>query len=190
MHIRDLEEFRDSVANPRMEQLIESTQIPEGACYINQLEVSFLDGRSCGQESLIEATGLLYQDGKVEKYHFSELDIGMDEFLAKHEGAVFVAGGSLHITDELEQMDLRTNLGNSRECGKLFPQMSYTQEMIVEDTPLSFEKMKHLLQTQQKELPDRGGSLDALVKKAREKASEKNAEHKPASMNRGSDLER
>lgn len=167
MHVRDLEYFRDHVAIPRMMQLFENTEIPEGACYIDDLQVSYLDGRNCGHESLIEASGLSYKGGKVEKYHFSECDISLNDFLVSHKDCVFLSDGQLLVADELQEMELRTYIRNKQDCEKLFPLMKCEQDMKYEFTSIVYEKMKYLLNTQEKEVPAADKpSLDERINKA------------------------
>ena len=68
MNSEELLQFRESVAFPALKKLFERTDIPDGFCCINELSVSFLDGRSCGVDSEIKATGLLFKNGEVEEY--------------------------------------------------------------------------------------------------------------------------
>ena len=138
MHIRDLRQFRDQVAMPRMLQIFENTPIPDGACYINNLEIRFLDGNNCGYDTLIEASGLSYRDGRVEEYRFSELDVSFEEFLAAHKDSLFVWDGNLVVSDELEKLELHARLCNRQECEKLFPLMKCPEEMRLEFEPIGF----------------------------------------------------
>lgn len=182
MHPRDMEHFRDTVAMPTMMRLFENTFIPDGACYIDNLEIHFLDGRSCGHESLIEASGLAYRDGRVEEYRFSECDISVDEFLAAHKDCHFLTDGKLLVSDELEDMELRTRIRSMRGCERLFPLLRTQEEMAVDFGSAEYEKMKHLLNIQQiKSLGHESPSLNDAIDKAREKAAEKNADKKPPS---------
>lgn len=151
MLTRELESFRDSVVTPRMMELLSNTEIPDGACYIDDLKVSFLDGRSCGHETLIEASGLSFQDGQVKAYRFSECDLSLNDFLAAHKDCVFLSDGSLLVSDELQEMELRTVIRNRQDCEKLFPEMNSQVDKNIEFWSLVFEKMKHLFRDQEKE---------------------------------------
>lgn len=176
MHIRDLQQFRDQVAMPRMMQLFENTPIPDGARYIDNLKVCFLDGNNCGYDFLIEASGLSYRNGKVEEYRFSELDVSFGEFLASHQDCLFVWDGDLVVSNELEKLELRARLCNRQECEKLFHFMKCPEEMRVDYEPIGFEKMKHLLKTQEKEAAtEKLPPLGEAMGKAKDEATGKNA---------------
>ena len=176
MHPRDLEHFRDHVAIPRMMQLFEKTHIPEGTCYIDKLEIGFLDGRSCGHETYFEASGMTYRSGKAEEYLFSMCDISTEEFFSMHKDCIFMADGDLLVSDELEDMELRTRIRNIEACQKLFPMMEAPKDMQTEFASIAYEKLKHLLKTQQNisTTHDKPSLKDAMSK-ARESAAEKNA---------------
>lgn len=164
MNVRDLESFRDYVANPRMLQIFEKTELPEGVCYIDTLNVSFLDGRSCGHETLIEASGLIFKSGNVEEYQFSECDISLNDFLSSHKNYVFLSDGSLFVSDELAEMELRTLIRNLQICEKLFSEMKCHEDMNIEPASLFYEKMKYLFKTKGKESPVLNKpSLDAQI---------------------------
>lgn len=176
MHARDLEHFRDHVAIPRMMQLFEKTHISEGSCCIDKLEIDFLDGRSCGHETYIEASGMIFRNGEVEEYLFSEADISVEEFFASHRDCIFVADGDLLVSDELEDMELRTRMRNIDVCQKLFPMMTPPKGLQIEFVSIAYEKMKHLLTTRQSISATHGKpSLEDAISKARESATEKNA---------------
>lgn len=89
----ELKRFKEEVADPRMREIFDNTVIPEGACFIDKVEIGFLDGRSCGFESVIEASGLQYADGKVQEYQYSETDVSVDEFVEAHKGCSFISDG-------------------------------------------------------------------------------------------------
>ena len=176
MHINDLRHFRDQVAMPRMMQLFENTPIPDGARYIDSLKVCLLDGNNCGYDSLIEASGLSYRNGKVEEYRFSELDVSFGEFLTAHKDSLFVWDGDLVVSNVLEKMELRARLCNRQECETLFPFMKCPEEMHLEFEPIGFEKMKYLLKTQEKEkAAEKLPPLGEAMGKAKDEATEKNA---------------
>lgn len=174
MHPRDIEYFRDTVAVPHMMNLFEKTPISEGACYIDKLEIEFLDGRSCGHETYIEASGMTYRNGKVEKYLFAECDISPKEFFASHEGCVFMAGGSLLVSNQLDELELRTRMCNIGTCASVFPMLAPLKNMQTEPGSTAYEKMRHLLIAQQGTLTTQP-SLEDVISKARESATEKNA---------------
>lgn len=150
MHPNDLKEFRDNIAMPRMMQLFETTHIPEGACYIDNLELEFLDGRSCGVDSHIVASGLIYYDGQAKKYMFDEYDADFNAFFEAHKDCVFLSDGKLRINDDMDEMVLNTKIRNVETCKNIFPWLDISCEIKVEMTSVPYEKLKYLLENQQK----------------------------------------
>jgi len=160
MHINDLIIFRDNVAIPHMLRLFEKTDIPDGACYINNIEISFLDGRSYGIDSHFQASGLLYRNNKVEEYHFEESDISLADFFAAHKDCVFISDGRLQIEDQLEEITLNTVIRNMRNCARFFPQFGQQPDIDIEFSSIIFEKMKYLFRNGEK------SPLDQQIKSA------------------------
>lgn len=148
MHPNDLKEFRDNVATPRMMELFEKTQIPEGTCYIDHLEISFLDGRSHGADSRIQASGMVYRDGKVEEYHYDECDVDLSEFYAEHKDCIFISDAPLRVGDELAEMDLNSVIRNIGQCERIFHQFKAPDDIKMEMVSIGYEKMNHLLSAQ------------------------------------------
>lgn len=145
MHPNDLKEFRDNVAMPRLLALFEKTQIPDGARFIDSLEISLLDGRNCGFDSRIQASGLFYHNGKAEKYSYDELDVSLSDFFTDHKDCTFISDGSLRITDELEEMDLSTRIRNINSCPRFFHWLESPNDINIEMTSIQYEKLKYML---------------------------------------------
>lgn len=145
MHPNDLIRFRDEVATPRMTELFEKTQIPEGTCYIDNLEVSFLDGRSVGVENRIQASGMVFRAGKAEVYHYDECDVDLSEFYAGHKDYIFISDAPLRVSDDLAEMDLHTVMRNINACERIFHQFKAPEEIKMEMVSVPYEKMKSLL---------------------------------------------
>ena len=145
MNYQDLVAFRDAVTIPKLMELFENTEIPEGSCYIYELEISYLDGRSCGFDSNIRAAGLVYHDGNVQEYCFDQCDIDVNDFLAAHKECTFMSDGQLRIIDELEELDIVSKIRNLRNCERFFPQLEGLNEFNLEFTSVVFEKMKYLM---------------------------------------------
>lgn len=170
MHPNDLKEFRDNVAMPRMKQLFDNTEIPDGACYIDKLELEFLDGRSCGVDSHVLASGLVYNDGQAEKYTYDEYDVDFNDFFTTHKDCIFISDGPLCICDELDEMDLHTRIRNIDNCKKIFSWLDVSSEIKVEMTSIQYEKLKYLLENQQKP------ALEEQIGVARAQGSEQGEE--------------
>lgn len=173
MHPNDLIEFRETIAIPRMMQLFEKTQIPDGTCYIDNLEISVLDGRNCGFDSRIQASGFFYRNGMAEKYLYDECDVALSDFLAKHKDTIFISDGSLRICDELEELDLSTRIRNIRDCGRFFHWLKSPKEIQIELVSIEYEKLKYLVAKQEKESQLKcRSSVDAQISNASFRASE------------------
>lgn len=154
MNYEELKNFREDVAAPTLQRIFDNTEIPEGTVCINNMIISFLDGRNCGHESRIEASGLLFRNGRVEKYEYDELDLEPSEFFNVHKDCTFISDGRIRVKDDLTEMDLSTRIYNLRECGKLFPQLANAPQIYPELQSIVFEKMKYLLKAQEN-MPDR-----------------------------------
>lgn len=117
MTSEELKYFAENIANPIMKKVFENTEIKDGACYIDNITISFLDGRNCGFDSRIEASGYSYIDGKAEKFTYDEMDVKLSDFVK--ENMIFISEGNVHIIDEMMNVDLRTdfqNFSNVRGC--------------------------------------------------------------------------
>lgn len=68
-----------------------------------------------------------------------------------NKDCVFLSDGSLLVSDELQEMELRTVIRNRQDCEKLFPEMNSQVDKNIEFWSLVFEKMKHLFRDQGKE---------------------------------------
>ena len=163
MHPNDLIQFRDKVAIPCMMQLFEKTHIEDGTCFIDNLEIALLDGRGCGFDNHVCASGLLYRSGVVEEYSFDECDVELSDFFAEHKGCIFISDGALRVSDELDELDLHTCIRNIKSCGRFFSWFSVPSEMNIEMVSGQYEKMKHLLAEQK--VSERS-DLDSLVNAA------------------------
>ena len=163
MLVRELEEFRDRVAIPRMQKLLDSITIPEGMCCIDNLDISFYDGRSCGTDSEIKASGLRYQNGKVEAYQYDEYDVSVGEFAAAHNDCVFISDGKLCIWNELEETEIRSLIRNLDSCAQLFPELKESANINIRTDVMEYVKMQHLYKTeaQREPLSDKLQSADA-----------------------------
>ena len=162
MHPNDLIEFRDNVAIPRMLQLFEKTNIPEGARYIDSLEFSVLDGRSCGVDSRIQASGFSYRNGCAVRYLFDECDADIGTFFAEHKDCVFISDGSLRISDELEEMDLSTRIRHIRDCGRFFDWFESPNDLSIELVSIEYEKLKYLSAKEQEASSVKATKISAL----------------------------
>lgn len=137
--------FRDTIAMPKLMELFAKTEIPEGACYIDHLDIQFLDGRNCGHESYFQASGYVWKNGAAEKYTFEEVDITFQDFYEAHKNCIFVSDGKLEVSDELSELDLSTTIRNLDVCGKLFPDLQNLPKLTIEFSPVAYYKLEHLV---------------------------------------------
>lgn len=148
MNREELLWFRDNIAFPKMQELLQNTIIPEGYFIITSLDVTLLDGRSCGVESVLSAKGLLYQNGSVQDYVYQTQDFEDSDFFETHKSCVFLSDGELHVSDALQEMDVSTVLRNLSLCADLFPQLKPAKALQVENEPLEYLKMRQLAQSE------------------------------------------
>ena len=131
-----------------MKELLDKTEIPEGLCCIDNVEISYLDGRSYGTDSLIKASGLLYKKGKVEEYKYEEADVDVSDFIEAHKTCVFMSDGKLSVWDELEETEVNALIRNYDFCGRLFPDLLSFNDLRKEWNFIEFIKMQHLYKEQ------------------------------------------
>jgi len=172
MHTRDLEWFRDNIAQPRMQQLFANTHIPDGFCCIDSLEIFYYDGRSCGTDSEVKASGYVYQNGRVERYTFAQCDMPLAAFAELHKDSIFISDGSLTIWNELEETEMKSRIRNLAFCSKLFPELSELTNLHIAFNCIEYLKMQHLY-TAQSELSDQAHHhkpLDMSIRFAKDRA--------------------
>lgn len=146
MNHEDLVNFRDNIANPRMKEIFSKTTIPEGTCFIDNVELSFLDGRSIGVDSHFKASGFEYTDGQALVYQFEDTDLTAGEFFDAHKDCHFISDGHLTVRDELVDMELSTVLRNLSSCGKLFHQFENLPELSILSNPMEYHKLRYLIE--------------------------------------------
>lgn len=148
MNREELLWFRDNIAFPKMQELLQNTTIPEGYCIITNLDVTLLDGRSCGVESVLSAKGLLYKNGSVQEYAYQTQDFEDSDFFEKHKSCIFLSDGELHVSDALQEMDVSTVLRNLSLCADIFPELKPAKTLQTENESLEYLKMRQLMQSE------------------------------------------
>lgn len=144
MTSEEIKRFKEEVADPRMRQIFAKTEIPEGACFVDSVSISFLDGRSHGVDTLIEASGLRYVNGQAIEYRYEMPDVNVSEFMDGHKGCQFIFDGKLRIYDELDGFEVNTDLRNYGRCFKVFEGIERLAEMDFAYEPLVYMKLKAL----------------------------------------------
>lgn len=157
MNYKDLITFREAVADPVSNAMFDSVQIPDGFCCIDNVRISFLDGRNCGVDSLFQASGVVYIGSTVEEYTYSEQDMSFEDFVHAHVGNVFLTDGTLHFTDELEELEVKTTIYGFRHLAKIREDLGAYQNLQLSSCFSEhftwYQKMKHLMTVQK--APDR-----------------------------------
>lgn len=160
MNYKELEHFRVQVAEPRMKALLENTEIPEGLCCIDSLEVQLLDCRSCGVDSRIIAMGLVYKGGQVEEYVFDEVDVSADAFVETFKGCVFPSDGVFAVKDEVYEVEMSTKMWGKALCYKVFPDLEPLEKLQVKLDYLPYIKMQYLYEER---MAREARSIDEMV---------------------------
>lgn len=157
MNYKDLITFKETVADPVSKAVFDAIQIPDGFCCIDNMSICYLDGRSCGVDSLIQASGLVFKDGTVEEYTYSQQDVSFEDFVQSQSGHVFLADGILQFADELEELEVKTNIFGFRHLVKLREDLGAYQKLRLSSCFSEhftwYQKMKHLMTVQK--APDR-----------------------------------
>lgn len=185
MKYEELKSFKENVADPRMKEIFDRTKVPEGLCVINNLLISYLDGRNCGYDSMIEASGLKYNNGKVEKYSYEEMDVSVAEFAKNHKDCIFLLDGKLQVTNELQEMEIHTVMRGLFLSGlpKMYPELEELYGLNFDEPTFEWEKMKHLYSSELKEKSNEK-DLDKQILNA------KNSRDGKVGLKRDKDIER
>lgn len=144
MLIRELESFKHEIADPRIKELLENTEIPDGMCCIDNLDISFLDGRSCGIDYSIMASGYFYKNGIVNKYLYDEFDIPVSKFAELHKDCVFIAEGSLSVWHQLDDTEINSKICHLNSCSKMYTELSEAGTLDIKRNCIEYMKMAHL----------------------------------------------
>ena len=175
----EIRKFKREVAEPRIQQLLSTISIPEGFCCINNLEMSFWDGRSYGADTQFIASGLKKENGVIVEYAFEEINITCAEFVDAHKDSIFLADGDLKIYDQLDNLTLTTDIRNlCYRCVEIFPELADCRNLNIQTSDLEFLKMKELLVEQSKiDSHEEKTSLSEKIQAAAERVEDGFVEH-------------
>lgn len=152
----ELHDFSENVAGPVHGLLFDKTDIPNGFCCIDNVDIHLFDGRSCGRESEFKASGLMFQDGRVEDYTFFEEDINFTEFIEAHKNCVFVSNGKLTLLNDLEEYEIKTLISRFDICAAICHEVKDYEQLNFEfncsDAGMKFAKMRWIYQAQSNEI--------------------------------------
>ncbi len=148
MLTREIESFRQEIADPRIKELLEITEIPDGMCCIDNLDISLLDGRSCGIEYSIMASGYYYNNGTVQKYLYDELDVPVSKFAELHKDCVFIAEGTLSVWNDLDETDITSKICHLNSCSKMYAELAEASSLDIRRRCFEYIKMRYLFNSE------------------------------------------
>ena len=175
MNYEGLSNFKNQVAEPRMQRLLDEIIVPDGLCCIDNLKICFLDGRSFGTDYYINASGLIYKDGNVERYSFDEYDVSVSEFVQMHKYCIFISDGKLCLENELVELNINCTIRDMSFFTSFFPlEYEKTNKLIICSDFLPFVKMKDLFK--KANIENKIAEVKGRVKEAPSGANEKELE--------------
>ena len=184
MLIRELESFKHEIADPRIKELLDNTEIPDGMCCIDNLDISFLDGRSCGIDYSIMASGYFYKNGTVQKYLYDEVDVPVSKFAELHKDCVFIAEGALSVWHELDETEITSKICCLSSCSKMYAELSEAVSLDIKWNCIEYMKMSHLYDSEH----NRYVSLSERISSASDRIVEANVNIGDKTVNKYSEL--
>ena len=145
MTSKDIDKFRKEVADPVQTRIMDNITLTEGALLITELDLQYLDGRSCGVDQMFTAKGLMCQDGGVVNWECSEQDVSFAEFMAEIPDSAFSMDGKVRIVDELKELEITTTIRAVADCSCLIPdveQLRYVKSTDSSDVHLKMEYIR------------------------------------------------
>ena len=130
----DLVKFEKEVAGPRQKEILKKTKIQEGTRFLMDLKVSVLDGRCNGIDGIIEAHGLVYENGEVKRHHYEEKDVTIQDFVNAHKDYKFAYDAVFELFDEIEELQLSTVIRSTAFLEALYPELKSLREMDIVDS--------------------------------------------------------
>lgn len=130
----DLVKFEKEVAGPRQKEILKKTKIQEGTRFLMDLKVSVLDGRCNGIDGIIEASGLVYENGEVKRHHYEEKDVTIQDFVNAHKDYKFAYDAVFELFDEIEELQLSTVIRSTAFLEALYPELKSLREMDIVDS--------------------------------------------------------
>lgn len=164
MTYEELIQFRDSVAAPAMKRLLDNTELVEGACFIDRMSLSYLDGRSWGVDCVFKASGLVCENGVVKPFECYAEDEEFGDFLQKLKSCVFISAGEVFITNELMELELKTTMRCASALVPLFEDVALLNN--IERCFESLEYLKMCYIYQQENTPK---AVDELISDAEQR---------------------
>ena len=163
MTSEELKRFKKTTADPAMERLLAHTQLREGTCYIDELELAYLDGRNFGVDTFFKASGLILKNGAVRKFEHMDNNCLFRDFLCNIMDCNLVLDGKLLITDELKELEITTTICSAHHCAPLFKDLAFLESLPHCCQTEEYIKMCHIYQSDQKSMTQHSQSLDSMI---------------------------
>ena len=162
----EIKAFKAAVADPVMENLMKRTVLSNGLRFVDRLDISYLDGRSCGTDSVFKASGLSYQDGTVKPFEHEVFDTDFAEFLNSLKDCTFILDGTAFIFDELNEMEILTKIRTLSCCAVLFADLAQMRDVTYSFENPEYLKMRFILQNSGPEKAELDSLLDSATSRA------------------------
>ena len=144
MNYQDLKHFKETVHDKRMEQILSKTEIKEGQVFIDNINITYSDGRSYGFDVLYQISGAVYVNGNVEEFEEEYADISVEEFLAILEDKTVIGYGDFTVTNDEKPLTITTKIEFAVDCVPMFEELSKFKSLKYEKESLQYEKLSFL----------------------------------------------
>lgn len=158
----ELKRFKNEIADPTMQRLMSSAKLEEGLCFIEKIKLNYIDGRSWGCDSVFEAEGLIYQDGKVQPFAVEIVDEKFNVFFESLRDCYVLAEAEVVIADELNETEIKTTFRGVAFLIPLYEDVQELRELSCCGYPPEYLKMKESVV----EFKDDKNSLNAQISTA------------------------
>lgn len=144
MNYQDLKHFKETVHDKCMEQILSKTEIKEGQVFIDNINITYSDGRSYGFDVLYQISGAVYVNGNVEKFEEEYADISVEEFLAILKDKTVIGYGDFTVTNDEKPLTITTKIEFAVDCVPMFEELSKFESLKYEKESLQYEKLSFL----------------------------------------------
>lgn len=139
----ELMAFRKHISEPIDSKLFDKVELNDGMAFIDCLEVYYLDGRNCGHDCRMIASGLKMADGEVVPFEHEEFDVSLKKFLSELDYP-FISQGHLLIEDEINPVEIKTKLCNATRCASIFNEFHCMEDKTYLGNSIEYEKMARI----------------------------------------------
>ena len=144
MNYQELKHFKEEIHDKRMEQILNKTEINDGQVFIDNIKITYSDGRSYGFDVLYQIFGSVYIDGNVEEFEEEYADISVEEFLAILEDKTVIGYGDFSVIDDEKPLTIETKIEFAVDCASMFEDLAKFESLKYERESLQYEKLSFL----------------------------------------------